>query len=113
MNNPLLTKSLLSAGAILAHRIVKFDGSGSVVASTAVADKGIGITDDLDVVSGEPVDVIVVGIAPVTYGGAVTEGDFLTSGTDGKAVAVTASTDVVIGQAMVTGVDGDTGSIKL
>lgn len=112
MNNPLSTKSLVAAAAILAFRIVKFSGD-EVTPSTGVADKGIGVTDDVSVDAGESVDVHLVGPVRVTYGGAVTAGNFLTSGADGKAVEVSAGTDVVIGQAMVSGVLNDVGSIKL
>lgn len=114
MNNQILAKSLIAAAAISAHRVVMFHtDEESVVAATAVTHKSIGVTDTLDVVADEPVDVITHGIALVTYGGAVTAGDRLTAGTDGKAVAVSAGTDVVIGVAMVSGVDGDIGSVKL
>ncbi len=114
MSNLLLAKSLIAASAILKYRIVRFHtDEESVVPATDVAHLSIGVTDDLDVTTGEPVDVNTIGIAKVTYGAAVTAGQRLTAGADGKAVPVTAATDVVVGKAWVSGVADDVGAVKL
>lgn len=112
--NPTLTKAFVTAAPIEAHRCVKFHtDEESIVPATAVADLSIGVTDTLSSTTGDTVDVHMVGIAAVTYGGAVTAGQRLTAGAEGKAVAVTAATDVVVGVALVSGVDSDIGKVKL
>jgi hypothetical protein len=116
MRNEGLSKTLFAAAAIAARRIVKFDATDTTAVQAAAAtDKLIGVSD-LGGASGEPFDVIVDGIALVEYGGNVALGDLLTANADGKAVvaapAATASARV-IGVAMVSGVAGDIGSVKI
>lgn len=116
MRNEGLAKTLIAGAAIAAHRIVKFGTSDTAALQAAAAtDASIGVSD-LGAASGDPVDVILDGIALVDYGGNVTRGDLLTADSDGKAVtaapAATASARV-IGTAMVSGVAGDIGSVAI
>lgn len=116
MNNPGLIKSLLAGAAIAAHRIVKFgDADNKVVQASAATDALIGVTE-LGAENGGVCSFVVEGIAVVEYGGTVTRGQLLTADASGKAVAAapTATNTVrVIGIAMVSGVSGDLGSVKL
>jgi hypothetical protein len=117
MHNPVLTKNFTAAGAITKRRIVKFDASDTtVVQGAAATDALIGVAAELDVASGERVDVHMVGAVEVEYGGAVTRGDLLTSDANGKAVTAAPAAGVnngVIGRAMNSGVLGDIGSVHL
>lgn len=114
MSNPLMTKAHNAAGPIAKHSVVKFHtDEESVVVATAVADKSFGVTDNVDVVSGESVDVHTHGIVDVVYGDVVTAGDRLTANASGQAVAVSGASDEVVGVAMVSGVAGDIGKVKI
>lgn len=113
MNNPGLSKQLKASAAVEKYRIVVLSSDGEMAQASAVSSLSVGVNDSLDVESGEFGDAIVSGIAPVTYGGAVAVGERLTSDADGRAVPVSAATDVVIGKAMVSGVVGDTGSVLI
>jgi len=111
MSNELLLKSFLAQGAIAKYRIVAFGtADGTVVASSAATSLHIGVNSELDVVSGERVDVIQSGNPLVEYGGAVTRGQPLTSDAVGRAVAAApaAGSNVrIIGFAQVNAVSGD------
>ncbi|NUQ82943.1 MAG: DUF2190 family protein [Bacteroidetes bacterium] len=113
--NPLLIKTLTAAGTVNPYRIVK-DGTGMVQAAAAT-DKLFGVAEGTkSVASGERIDVIVAGIAPVEYGGNVSIGDLLTSDANGKAVAAApsaGSNNRIIGIAYEAGVSGDIGSVLI
>lgn len=115
--NPLLTKNYDAGAAITKHRIVMFGASdGVVLPATAATDLSIGISEALDVVEGERVDVIRSGLADVEYGGAVTRGQELTSDASGKAVAAAPASGAnvrIIGVAELSGVDGDIGKVDI
>ncbi|MEQ8577571.1 MAG: DUF2190 family protein [Balneola sp.] len=117
MNNPDLVKTFDAGAAVARHRIVKFGADDDkVVQAAAVGDALIGVSAELDIASGERVDVVISGIAEVEYGGNVTRGALLTTDADGKAVAAAPATGVnnsVIGRAGESGVDGDIGSVIL
>lgn len=117
MLNPLLTKNFNASGAIAACRIVKFGATDELMAqASAAADKQVGVSTSLAAADGEPVDVILAGVAEVTYGGNVTRGDLLTSDANGKAVvaAPAAGANVrIIGEAMKSGVLDDVGAVDL
>lgn len=88
------------------NRIVKFSASGKVTHSTAAAaDAHIGVTDR-PAKSGNNVDVILSGIAPVEFSAAVTRGAQVQSDATGKA-ALAAAGDRVVGIAMETAAAGD------
>src|SRR5688572_5294451 len=112
MNNPALTKQLLPGAAIAAHRIVKFGAADAhCVQAAAAGDASIGVSD-LGAPLGGVCSFITNDIAVVEYGGTITRGAMLTSDADGKAVVSTAG-QRVIGIAMISGVAGDLGSVKI
>lgn len=117
MRNEGLAKTLIAGAAIAAHRIVTFDSDpDTVVQASAATDSLIGVSDLGADAASERVDVIVDGIALVEYGDTVNAGDLLTTDSDGKAVAAepaSGATARVIGVAMVGGVSGDIGSVRI
>lgn len=117
MRNEGLQKTLIAGAAVAKNRIVKFGSADTAaVQAAAAADFLIGVSDNLGAASGEPFDVIMDGIALVEYGGNVTRGALLTADADGKAVTAApaaTATARVIGVAMVSGVSGDIGSVRI
>lgn len=117
MNNPTLVKTFKAGGTIPKHSIVMFGADDdTVVVSTAATSLLIGVTADVDVISGERVDVILDGVAFCLLGGTVTRGQKVTSDGSGRAVTAAPAAGVnnqIIGVAMVSGVVGDIGSIAL
>ncbi len=114
MRNEGLQKTLVAGAAVSANRIVKFGATDkNAILAAAATDKSIGISDNLGADSGEAFDVIISGIASVTYGGTVAAGDLLTSDSTGRAIATTTATHRIIGVAMLDGVIGDTGSVRI
>lgn len=111
------TKNFSAGGAISARRIIKFGSAdNSVVQSAAAANLHIGVSTEIAAASGEPVDVHTDGIREVDYGGTITRGAKLTSDANGKAVAAAPAQGAnveIIGIAMVSGVDGDIGLVKI
>lgn len=117
MRNEGLQKTLIAGAAVAKNRIVKFGSSDTTaIQSAATTDLLMGVSDNLGAASGETFDVILDGIALIEYGGNVTRGQLLTSDTQGRAVAASPAPTVsmyVIGQAMVSGVSGDIGSVHI
>lgn len=109
MANPVLTKAFVAGNTIAGNRIVfQPANDDGVTAAGNSSDLSIGITESIDVVTGERVDVILVGIADLKLGGSVARGQLVTSGAAGVGVAaITAGTDRVIGVALASGVSGD------
>ena len=117
MRNQGLIKTFNAGGAIARSLIVKFGADErTVVAGAAATDKLIGVADDVAAVSGDPVDVVLSGVATVRYGGTVAFGDLLTSDASGQAVTAAPATGAnnrIIGVAMVSGVSGDLGAVLI
>lgn len=118
MRNEGLQKTLIAGAAIAKNRIVKFDAAANtVIQAAAVGDKSIGVSDNLGAdAAADTLDVIIDGIALVTYGGTVAAGDLLTSDSTGRAVVAAPAAGVnnrVIGVAMDAGVVGDIGSVRI
>ena len=114
MRNEGFAKTFTAAGEIGAHRIVAF---GDADAEAKQAEGGsaalIGVSDELGAEeAGEPIDVILDGIAYVELGGEVTRGKPVTADSDGKAVEASDG-DFIVGYAMHTGTDGDLGSVRI
>lgn len=111
-----LVKTFIAAGVIAERRIVKFGSSDTAaLQATAGTEKFsgvVGLPKSVTAAEGEPVDVILSGIADVDYGGNVTRGDTLTADANGRAVVAT-SGNSVIGIAQVSGVAGDIGSVHI
>lgn len=111
MKQLILDTNGLAGAAINPYRIVKFsDADGKYIQAAAATDLLAGVASYLAAADGERVDVCRIGIAEVEYGGTITRGQKLTADADGKAVAVSKSSDQVIGIAEVSGVAGDIGS---
>lgn len=116
MNNPGLIKVAAAAGAIAAHRILAFAADDQVAQAAAATDALCAVSTELATDAGERCDMILSGVAEVTYGDAVSAGDLLTADAEGKAVpaAPAAGANVrTIGMAMVSGVAGDVGSVLI
>jgi len=115
--NPIVTKNYVAQAQTEPHRIVKFGSAdGEVLHAAAAADLSIGVTDTLQTLIGERVDVIRVGIADVEYGGTVARGEELTADATGRAIkaAPGAGANVrIIGTAEVSGVVGDIGKVLI
>jgi hypothetical protein len=113
MRNPGLTKNFTADAAIAAYRIVKAGSADGYVAIAAAAtDALIGVSDLGCTAAGDRLDIILGGIAEVEFGGTVTRGNLLTSDASGKAIAA-GEGDRTIGVAMVSGVSGDIGSVRV
>lgn len=112
-----LTKNYNAGGAIAKRRIVKFGADDKTMLQAAAAtDLLIGVATEVDVVTGEPVDVILEGIALCQAGGAVTRGNEVTSDANGKAVAAAPGAGVnnrIIGIALASAVLDDWFPVKL
>lgn len=115
MNIPGLITTKRAAAAIAARRILIHAATANQVQQAAGGSALlVGVSTDIASDSGEPVDVIRSGLAPVLYGGTVTQGAPLTADSQGRAVAVTlpvAEDTYILGFAEVAGVSGDIGSI--
>jgi hypothetical protein len=111
MANNGLTKSYLTEGAISAARFVKVGANDyGVLQAAAATDKIIGISTEVDSVSGERIDVVHSDIADLKLGGTVARGDLLTSDASGQGVTAApgAGTNNRIGaMALISGVSGD------
>lgn len=113
-----LVKTFFAGAAIQPARLVKFDADDrTVIQGTAGADAVFGVSDAISAAAtGERVDVVMSGIAPVVYGGTVTRGQLLMSDSTGRAITATAAAGTNVryaGVAMVSGVVGDIGDISL
>ncbi len=111
-------KSMTAAAALAPRRIVKFAaGAGQVQQGAASTDLLLGVSGPRGAdAAGNPIDVCLDEIRDVEFGGTVTQGAFVTSDANGKAVAAAPGADdnaSTIGIAMVSAVAGDTGSIHV
>lgn len=118
MRNHCLVKNYVTAGAIVAYRIVSFDASGDGIVAQADGTKpAIGVNERLAAdAAGERIDVVRCGIAEVEYGDTVTAGQALAADAQGRAIPAApaaGATAYVIGIAEVAGVAGDIGSLLI
>lgn len=116
IHTPGLTKPFKAAADIEARRIVKIQATDDVATATAVADPIIGVTGSLGALAGKTADVILSGVAEVTYGGAVAHGDPLRADAAGKAVKATPAAGTnnrIVGFALVDGAADDIGSVLI
>lgn len=111
MANNGLTKNYLTEAAISAFRIVKMGAADyGILTAAAVSDKLIGITTEIDSISGERCDVVHAGIADLKLGGAVARGDQITSDATGQgltAAPAAGTNNRTVGIALISGVLGD------
>jgi hypothetical protein len=111
MSNNGLTKNYTAEGPIAAFTIVRAGAAdkGALQAS-AVSDPILGISTEVDVVSGERVDVVHEGIADLRLGGTVARGAPITTNASGLGVAAAPAAGVnnrIVGVAVIGGVSGD------
>lgn len=114
--NPELFLAYTAGGAISANRFVKFGASDRAMLQAAAATDAIVGVSDIAAAYTETVDVCISGIFPVVYGGTVTRGDLLTSDSSGRAIVAAPAAGVnhrIGGVAMVSGVVGDLGSVRI
>lgn len=110
----LLSKPATSALTGKQFYIAKIDSAGGVVLSAAATNRHAGvIQNSSDVPAGAQACVQTRGSSKVIYGGTVDEGDWLTSDSNGKAVATTTDKDVVLGKCLKAGVSGDIGEVDI
>ena len=91
MSNPILYKAFVAGGAINPYRIVRLATADTVeqASSNTAASGLIGVNTELSIVSGERVEVIMVGIAWVEAGAAISANQPVTSDASGRGVAAT------------------------
>jgi hypothetical protein len=105
--NPELIKTYDAEAAIGANLFCKPGAAdGGVLKAAANSDALFGVSSNIAVDSGERCDVIHCGIAFILLGGSVTRGDFLTSDSNGKGIALSVSGNFGA-KALVSGVSGD------
>ena len=98
-----------TAAIATAYLIAKPGADDDTYAQAAAAtDALLGIFQHTTTAAGEDVRLMLSGISPVVYGGAVTRGDQLTADGNGKAVKATLGQSI-IGFATVSGVANDIG----
>lgn len=79
------------------YYIVKQHTDGTVILSAAATDKHVGVLENKPAV-GKAALVQIAGTAKVIAGGTIAVGAWVTSDSNGKAVATTTDKDVVIGK---------------
>lgn len=102
-----LALPFVAEAAVSRYRIVKPGSSGGVITAAAATDKLLGTSDEISTAIGDVVDVAVSPYPWVTLGGTVAAGDWLTSDSQGRAIATTTTGNQVIGRAAKAGVVGD------
>jgi len=131
--NSVLEKECVADGALTKFRIVKKGTNEDDLApATAVTESLMGVVQH-DAADTERARLMVIGISKVEFGGAVVQGEMLTTDANGKAVKATRHTHLentnatylqnettavgsdvrVIGMAMSNGADGDIGTVLL
>ena len=113
MKNEALIKNFNAAAALDPYRLIKF---GTTQTDAALAVDGtatlLGVTDSLGAdAAGDPVDVVMGGVATVVYGGTVALGDPLTADAQGAAIKAATAGQKIIGYAAKAGEAGDYGSV--
>jgi hypothetical protein len=100
MPNSVLTKNF-RAGATIARRIVVKHGADdtTVIPATSSTDLIIGVAEQVDCASGNPVDVILCGVADCVAGAAVARGARLT--VDGSGRVITAAPAVGVNAQLI------------
>lgn len=103
-----------SAAMATAFTIAKFGADDDhCAAATAATDKFVGVIQDTCSAAEAEMSIMLNGISPVVYGGAVTRGDPLTSDASGRAITATADGQTIIGRATISGVLNDIGFVEI
>ena len=117
MLNRILVKTFVAGAALNPNQLVKYGvDDNTVIPAAAATDSIIGSTGAIGADLGDRVDVTLIGVEEVSYGGNVTRGDLVTSDANGAVVtaAPVAGTNArIAGIAMVSGVLGDIGSVLI
>jgi hypothetical protein len=118
MANPGFTKNYNAVAAILAYHIVKPSGinDGEVIPATSATDALIGVSQNIDVASGQPVDVIHDDSANLMLGGTVAFGDPITSDANAcgvKAAPAAGTNNRIVGIALASGVVNDIVPVRI
>jgi hypothetical protein len=101
MSNPILQKSYVAGSAISPFRLVKLGADDvTVLPSAAATDLLIGVCNEVGPALGERCDLVMVGIAFVEAGAAITRGSAMTSDASGRGIATTTAGNAVIGRAL-------------
>ncbi len=80
-------KNFTAEAAVPRHRIVKFgEQDGSIKLAEGVADNILGVTTEVGADEGERVDVVLSGLAEIEAGSTFSQGAFLVSDSEGKAI---------------------------
>lgn len=114
----ILSKEFVADGAVTKYRIVKKGTDEDDLApATAATEVLMGVAQH-DAVDNERLRMMMIGISKVQYGGAVTQGDLLTTDVNGKAVKATRhthveNTNVTYLQNETTGVGADVRTIGI
>lgn len=96
-----LIKNYTAGAAIAANTLVKLSADGVVIPAALPTDAIIGVSTDVPSASGEPVDVVHLGIAWTKAGGVIARGALFSADSNAKA-ATAAEDDRAIGMALVT-----------
>jgi hypothetical protein len=115
MTTGFLTKALTATAAVGKRLLVAYGAAdGTCVQASGATAKIVGVSENIDHVAGERVSVFKVGnTADVVYGGTVARGDPITSDANGRAIKATAAGQYCVGDAEVSGVVGDIGSVDI
>lgn len=117
MTIPVLKKNYRAEAAVAKRRIVKMGSAdGLVVVGAAATDAVFGVSHEIDAAINERLDVNIIGVVEVEFGGTVARGGPVTSDATGKAVAAAPGAGVnnrVIGFALVSAVAGDVAPVLL
>ena len=92
--------------------IVQQDASGNVEVAEGATDLILGVLQN-NPASGEMATYRFGGTTKVKAGGTIAIGDWVTTASDGEAVATTTDGDIVIGKALQAGVDQDIIEVQL
>ena len=113
METTLLSKTFTASSDIAAYRIITFHNKDyEVKQATANTQSLIGVSGEFDAKAQEPIDVKMVGIVRVRYGGNVTRGTLVTTNQNGEAITA-ASNNNFLGIALLSGKDNEIGSVLL
>lgn len=111
-----LIKSFVATSAIAKRRIIALGAAdGEVVQATSDAGL-IGVSGIRGAKIGETVDVYLSDVHPITFGGLVTSGDFVTADAEGRAIKADPApgeTLFVIGRALETGPENAIGNVLI
>lgn len=94
------------------YKTMNLNSSGQVVTVSSAGGRAVGVLQNDPDTAGQAATVAIGGICKVKYGGNITAGNNVQADSDGD-VIVAASGDYILGVAMVSGVDGDIGSVLL